>query len=82
MTLTELEAMDSNVLTVKQVAEFLKMDPQTIRDQAQRNPQWLGFPICQAGHKWCIPRLGFIAWVKGMVPIIAYVTSGGDVNCV
>ena len=81
MTLAELEKMDCNVLTVKQVAEFLGKDPQTIRDQAQREPKWLGFPICQAGHSWCIPRIGFIAWVKGMTPVIAYVTSGGDVNC-
>ena len=80
MNLSDIEAMDCNVLTVKQVAEFLRMDPQTIRDQAQREPRWLGFPICQAGHSWCIPRLGFIAWVKGMTPVIAYVTNGGDVN--
>ena len=76
MTLAEIEAMDCNVLTVKQVSEFLGKDPQVIRDQAQREPRWLGFPICQAGHSWCIPRLGFIAWVKGMTPIIAYVTRG------
>lgn len=79
MTLSELEAMDCNVLTVRQVADFLGKDPQTIRDQAQRDPKWLGFPICQAGHSWCIPRLGFIAWVKGMTPIIAYVTRGDAV---
>jgi len=79
VTLSELEAMDCNVLTVRQVADFLGKDPQTIRDQAQRDPKWLGFPICQAGHSWCIPRLGFIAWVKGMTPIIAYVTRGDAV---
>lgn len=77
MTLSELEAMDCNVLTVKQVAEFLGKDPQIIRDQAEREPKYLGFPICKAGHSYCIPKMGFIAWVKGQMPIIAYITNGG-----
>ena len=70
MTLTEIEAMDRNTLTVKQVAEFLGKDPQVIRDQAERDIKALGFPICKAGHSYCIPRLGFIAWVKGTIPMI------------
>ena len=73
MTLTELESMTCNTLTVKQVSEFLGKDPQVIRDQAEREPKFLGFPICKAGHSYTVPRLGFIAWVKGMTPIIAYV---------
>ena len=72
MTLTELESMTCNTLTVKQVSEFLGKDPQVIRDQAEREPKFLGFPICKAGHSYTVPRLGFIAWVKGMTPIIAY----------
>lgn len=71
MTIEEIEAMDVNVLTVQQVADFLGKDPQTIRDQASVNPQVLGFPISQAGHTWCIPRLGFINWVCGKIPYIA-----------
>ena len=73
LTLEELETMDSNVLTVKQVAEFLGKDPQVIRDQAETEPKYLGFPICKAGHSWCIPRVGFITWVKGLTPILQYV---------
>lgn len=69
MTLADIENMTSNTLTVKQVAEFLGKDPQVIRDQAEREPKYLGFPICKAGHSWCIPRIGFITWVKGMTPI-------------
>ena len=79
MTITDIENMTGNTLTVKQVAEFLGKDPQVIRDQAEREPKYLGFPICKAGHSYCIPRLGFIAWVKGMIPVIALKT-GGDVN--
>ena len=74
MTLTELENMDCNTLTVKQVAEFLGKDPQVIRDQAEREPKYLGFPICKAGHSYTIPRIGFINWYKGMTPIIGYVS--------
>lgn len=76
-TLEELEAMTSNTLTVKQVSEFLGKDPQVIRDQAEREPKYLGFPICKAGHSFCIPRLGFIAWVKGTIPIVAMVPASG-----
>ena len=75
MTIQDIEGMTCNTLTVKQVAEFLGKDPQTIRDQAERDPKYLGFPICQAGHSWCVPRLGFIAWVRGMTPVIAYLTK-------
>ena len=73
MTLTDLESMPSNTLTVKQVSEFLGKDPQIIRDQAERDPKFLGFPICKAGRSYTIPRVGFIAWVKGQTPIIAYI---------
>ena len=71
MTLEELESMTCNTLTVKQVAEFLGKDPQTIRDQAEDDIKYLGFPICKAGHSYCVPRVGFITWVKGMTPILA-----------
>ena len=78
MTITDIENMTGNTLTVKQVAEFLGKDPQVIRDQAEREPKYLGFPICKAGHSYCVPRLGFIAWVKGMIPVIALKTGGDD----
>ena len=79
MTLAEIEAMDGNTLTVKQVAEFLGKDPQVIRDQAEREPKYLGFPICKAGHSYCIPREGFIAWVKGQTPVL--VMKGSEAIC-
>ena len=76
MTLTQLEKMTCNTLTVRQVAEFLGKDPQVIRDQAERDPKALGFPICKAGHSYCVPRIGFICWAKGMTPLI--VLNGGE----
>lgn len=78
MTLKELEAVEGNVLTVKQVAEFLGKDPQIIRDQAEREPKYLGFPICKAGRSYCIPKDGFINWYKGMTPMIVW--NGGVVK--
>ena len=69
MTIEDIEAMTCNTLTVKQVAEFLGKDPQVIRDQAEREPKFLGFPICKAGRSYCIPRPGFIAWYTGKTPI-------------
>lgn len=76
MTLAELESVESNVLTVKQVAEFLGKDPQIIRDQAEREPKFLGFPICKAGHSYCIPKEGFIRWYKGEIPVMVW--NGGE----
>lgn len=72
MTLAELEQIESNVLTVKQVAEFLGKDPQVIRDQAEREPKYLGFPICKAGHSYTIPKEGFVNWYRGMTPMLVW----------
>ena len=72
MTLKDIEEMTCNTLTVRQVAEFLGKDPQVIRDQAEREPKYLGFPICKAGRSYCIPREGFVAWAKGMTPMIVW----------
>lgn len=72
MTLAEIKGMSEDFLTVAQVAECLKQNPQTIRDQAQREPKWLGFPICQAGKSFRIPREGFIAWATGQTPMMVY----------
>ena len=75
-SIEDIECMDCNVLTVKFVADFLGKDPQVIRDQAERDPRFLGFPICKAGHSYCIPRIGFINWYKGMTPILVW--KGGE----
>lgn len=78
MTLAEIEKLDCDFLTVAQVASCLHADPQVIRDQSQREPKWLGFNISQFGHSFRIPRLAFIAWMKGQIPVIAYKVSNTD----
>lgn len=72
MTLAEIEAMDCNLLTVKQVAEFLGCDPQLIRDEASKSPALLGFSISKVGHSYKIPRVAFVNWAKGLVPVIQW----------
>ena len=75
MTLREIEQLDCNTLTVKQAAEYLGCDPQLIRDEAGKDPKYLGFPICKCGHSFKIPREGFIAWAKGQIPVMQVVSS-------
>lgn len=71
MTLAEIEQIDRDYLTVAEVASCLHFDAQIVRDQAERDPKFLGFNISKCGHSFKIPRLAFIAWMKGTIPIIA-----------
>jgi len=80
MTLKDIEQMEEDFLTVAQVAKFLKCEPQLIRDQAEREPKYLGFNISRFGHAFRIPRMAFVAWVKGTVPVMAYRTGGESAN--
>ena len=75
MTLADIERMEGNVLTVKQVSEFLGCNAQLIRDEAVKNPKYLGFPIAKIGHSYKIPKEGFLNWAKGMMPVMQVVSS-------
>ena len=72
MTLAEIEKLEDDFLSVKQIAECLHMDQQLIRDQCERDIKWLGFPACRCGHSFRFPRRGFIAWATGQVPMMVY----------
>ena len=72
MTLAEIEKLDVDFLTVKQVAECMHISPQLIRDQVEKDVKWLGFPVSRSGHSFRIPRAGFVAWAKGTMPIMVY----------
>ena len=72
LTLADIESMDCNTLSVKQVSEFLGCDAQLIRDEAEKNPKYLGFMITKIGHSYRIPRIAFINWVKGQVPVVKW----------
>lgn len=79
MTITEMQDMTEDFLTVKQVATCLRCDPQLIRDQAERDIKFLGFPIAKIGHSIKIPRLGFIDWATTgrNVVVLCNAISGG-----
>lgn len=70
MTLSEIKSMDKDFLTPEDVAPLLRCDPHGIRVQAQKAPQFLGFPVCQVGNRTKIPRVPFLKWVEGELPIV------------
>ena len=75
MRLAEIEMLDTDFLTVAQVAGCIHCDPQLIRDEAGKDPKYLGFPITKFGHSWRIPKVGFVNWAKGMIPVIQVISS-------
>ena len=75
MTLAEIERLDKDFLTVQEVAGCIKCDPQLIRDEASKNPKYLGFPVTKIGHSFRIPKEGFLNWAKGMIPVLQVVSS-------
>ena len=58
MTLAEIRASDKPVLTPKEVAPVLGVNPQSIREA---DPGDLGFPVIKVGTRTLIPRLAFLA---------------------
>lgn len=64
MTLSELESIDREYLLVDEVAEFLDAAPQTIRIQAQHEPEKLGFPVVVCGNRVKIPKDGFLYFCR------------------
>ena len=45
MTIAEIEQLDRDFLSVQEVAECMRCEPQLIRDDAGKDPKYLGFPI-------------------------------------
>ncbi|MBQ5796025.1 MAG: helix-turn-helix domain-containing protein [Kiritimatiellae bacterium] len=60
MTIDEIRRVDAPWLTPADVAEVLKCDAQSLRDQARNDPGKLGFPVCVIGNKTIIPRTSFL----------------------
>lgn len=68
MTLTELSALDVEMLTPQQVAEQIGLSPQTIRVAARQNPAALPFPTLVMGQRVKIPKAAFLRWMRGDLP--------------
>lgn len=65
MTLEELSKLDRPYVTVQDIGAVIGVRADTLRWQARTDPSRLGFPVCVAGDTVRIPRLAFIAWVRG-----------------
>lgn len=63
MTLEELEALPDAVLMADQVAPFLRLNPDTIRDAAREGR--LCFPSIAVGNQVRIPKMPFIRIMRG-----------------
>ena len=67
MTLSDIEAMDKAVLTPAIVSKYLGCDQQTLRLQARRLPDLLGFPVVCVGTRVKIPKEPFLAFCRGEI---------------
>jgi len=63
MTLKEVEAMETEILTPDIVARVIGCNPQVIRIQARECPQALGFPTMIVGKRVKIPKLPFLQFM-------------------
>lgn len=63
MTLEEMKALDTELLTSDQVASFLRMDKGRLTEYGRKG--MLPFPHTISGNRLKIPRLGFINWAEG-----------------
>lgn len=75
MRLAEIERLDKDFLSVAEVAGCIHCDAQLIRDEAEKMPKYLGFPVTRIGHAVKIPREGFLNWAKGLIPVMQIVSS-------
>lgn len=64
MTLRDIEAIDKELLLMEDIAPFLEMHPQSLRSQAQADPNKLGFPVIVTGTRVRTPKQGFIHFIK------------------
>lgn len=64
-TLKEIENLDHEVLTCKEVAKVLRSDPASIHAQAMYRPERLGFPVIIHGTRVKIPKKPFLDYMRG-----------------
>lgn len=63
MTLIDIINTDKVYLTPADIAPILGCDPQSIRKQAHKNPQAMGYPIIIIGRRIRIPRIPFLHYL-------------------
>ena len=63
MTLDDIKAMDTPVITPAIAAKVLECDPHYIRVAAVQCPEQLGFPVTRLGNRTKIPRSPFLRFM-------------------
>lgn len=66
MTLQDLALIEGDVLSAKDVADYLHCSPQLIREQARTKPELLGFKVIVVGSSTMIPKMPFINYMGGL----------------
>ena len=57
--------MSNDVMTPREAAKYLGVNPQSIRDQAHRDPKAMGFDVSVIGTRVLIPRKSFFEFLRG-----------------
>ncbi len=65
VSLEDVKAMDTSVITAAIAGQVLGCDPHYIRLEARRNPEKLGFPVIVLQNRVRIPRIAFIRFMEG-----------------
>ncbi len=63
MTRKELVALEGDMLRPEDVAKYLHIAPQVLREQARRDPSKLGFRVIVCGQHTLIPKWPFLEYV-------------------
>lgn len=63
MTLEQIAAIPSEVLTCQQIAPLLRANPATLHQQAVEMPERLGFPVIVAGNRVKVPKRPFLRFM-------------------
>lgn len=77
LTLAQLEALPGDFLRVRDVADYLASDPESIRlmTQTPAGRAALGFPVIRTGSRVRVPKEAFIRFVRGELPQNYYFIS-------
>ncbi len=65
MTFEDLKTSDKLLLTVEEVASVTHIAAMNLRDQARKNPAYLGFPVIVSNDTVRVPRIPFIKYMEG-----------------
>lgn len=69
LTIDEISACPKQFLDATDICGLLGTDPQHIREQAQANPEKLGFPVVVMRNRVKIPRDAFVYFCRYGRPV-------------